>query len=47
MHFLAYIDPGTGTLVWQAIMSAFVGAVFYLKKTREWVASAIQKLLGR
>jgi O-antigen/teichoic acid export membrane protein len=28
----AYMDPGTGALIVQAIMGAFVGLMFYLKK---------------
>ncbi len=31
---LAYIDPGLGSLLWQGIISAFIGFLFYLKKTR-------------
>ena len=34
---LAYIDPGAGALVWQMVVSAFVGVFFYLKKTRTWI----------
>jgi hypothetical protein len=41
---LAYIDPGTGTLIWQAIISSIVGMFFYLKKTRVWVVGLFQKL---
>ncbi len=28
----AYIDPGSGALVWQAIMAAVVGAGFYFRR---------------
>jgi hypothetical protein len=28
----AYIDPGAGTIVWQALVAGFLGAVFYLRK---------------
>jgi hypothetical protein len=41
---LAYIDPGTGTLIWQAAISSIVGLFFYLKKTRVWVVGLFQKL---
>ncbi|MGO9587240.1 MAG: hypothetical protein ACLP2Y_13680 [Limisphaerales bacterium] len=41
---LAYIDPGTGSLVWQTIISAFIGMFFYLKKTRLWFVQLFQKL---
>ena len=41
---LAYIDPGMGSLVWQTIISAFIGMFFYLKKTRLWLVELFQKL---
>ena len=44
---LGYIDPGQGMLIWQAIVSAVVGIFFYLKKTRQFIAGLIWKLLGR
>lgn len=25
----AYVDPGSGALVWQAILAGFFGAIFY------------------
>jgi O-antigen/teichoic acid export membrane protein len=28
----AYIDPGTGSLIWQLLFSAAVGALFYFHK---------------
>jgi hypothetical protein len=31
---LAYIDPGSGLLVWQMIAAAVVGCLFYVKKIR-------------
>jgi len=40
---LAYIDPGMGSLVWQTIISAFIGTFFYLKKTRVWFVGIFQK----
>jgi hypothetical protein len=45
MTTLAYIDPGLGALAWQTLAALFVGLVFYLKKTREWLAKAFKKLL--
>jgi hypothetical protein len=44
---LGYIDPGQGMLIWQAIVSAFVGFLFYLKKTRQFIAGILWKILGR
>jgi hypothetical protein len=44
---LGYIDPGQGMLIWQAIVSAFVGVLFYLKKTRQFIAGFFCKIFGR
>jgi hypothetical protein len=41
---LGYIDPGQGMLIWQAIVSAFVGLLFYLKKTRQFIAGIFRKI---
>jgi hypothetical protein len=43
MHLLAYIDPGTGALIWQSIIGVFVGMLFYLRRTRKWIG----RLIGR
>jgi hypothetical protein len=29
---LAYIDPGSGALLWQAILAGFFGVMFYFRK---------------
>jgi hypothetical protein len=44
---LAYIDPGLGTLLWQATIAAFVGFMFYLKKSRRWIVGLFRKMFGR
>jgi len=44
---LAYVDPGVGALLWQAIIAAFVGLLFYLKKTRRWIVGVFRKMFGR
>ena len=43
----AYIDPGTGALLWQTIIAAFVGFLFCLKKTRRWIVGVFQKIFRR
>jgi hypothetical protein len=43
---LAYVDPGLGSLLWQTIVSAFVGFLFYLKKTRRLIVGFFRKILG-
>ncbi len=40
----AYIDPGLGLLIWQTIVAAFVGLIFYLKRTRSWILNVFRKL---
>jgi len=44
MTLLAYIDPGLGALIWQTMLAAFVGFLFYLKKTRRWIVSMFRKI---
>ena len=44
---LAYIDPGVGALLWQSIIAAFVGFLFYLKQTRRWIVGLFRKMFGR
>ncbi len=29
---LAYIDPGTGSLIWQSITAALIGCSFYFRR---------------
>jgi len=43
---LAYIDPGTGALLWQMVIAAAVGCLFYVKKCRDFVWHKLSKLLG-
>ncbi len=33
----AYIDPGTGSLIWQLLFAAGVGTLFYVHKAIAWV----------
>ena len=46
-YFFAYIDPGLGALIWQSIVAALVGFLFYLKKTRQWIVNSFRKIIGR
>ena len=43
---LAYVDPGSGLLLWQLILAAFTGFVFSLKKARAFVRHLIRKCFG-
>lgn len=47
MIIVAYIDPGMGALIWQTITAAFVGLIFYLKKTRRWIVNGFRKMFQR
>jgi hypothetical protein len=44
MAVVAYIDPGSGLLAWQAVVAVFFGVLFYLKKTRTWLVRQIRRL---
>lgn len=39
----AYIDPGTGSLLWQLLFAAGIGGLFYVRKAIAWMG----KLQGR
>jgi hypothetical protein len=43
MKLFAYIDPGLGLLLWQALVAACLGLLFYLKKTRRWLGNLFLK----
>ncbi len=38
----AYIDPGSGALIWQLLLAAFFGAIFYIRKVRSWIQKIIE-----
>jgi hypothetical protein len=33
---MAYTDPGTGALIWQALVAGFVGLLFYTRRITTW-----------
>jgi hypothetical protein len=35
--FLFYTDPGSGTLIWQLVLAAFFGGMFYVRKLKDLV----------
>ena len=47
MNVLLYVDPGSGLLVWQMIVAAMVGTLFYVKKFRTFMGRLGRKLLGK
>jgi hypothetical protein len=32
----AYVDPGSGALVWQLMVGGFVGFLFYFRRIGSW-----------
>jgi len=40
---LAYVDPGSGQLIWQMVVAACVGALFYIKRFRTFLANLFAK----
>jgi hypothetical protein len=41
---LMYIDPGSGALIWQLILSSLFGVAFYYRRIITWVtARAFQR----
>ena len=49
MHVMmvAYVDPGLGALIWQTVVSALVGLLFYFRKTRKAIVGLFRKMFGR
>ena len=33
----AYVDPGSGAMLWQAAAAAFIGSLFYMRRIVMWV----------
>lgn len=38
-----YADPGSGALLWQLLLSFFVGFLFYYRRFTDWVTSKTRK----
>jgi len=43
----AYIDPGTGALIWQMLVAAFVGGLFFVRNISRRVMSWLDTLKGK
>ena len=43
----AYIDPGSGSYLIQAIIAGFLGVLYFFKGIRTWIMSLFARLLGR
>jgi len=40
---LAYVDPGSGQLIWQMAAAACVGGLFYIKRVRDFLGRLVKK----
>ena len=40
---LAYVDPGSGQLIWQMVLAGCVGALFYVKRLRAYLVRLVDK----
>ena len=40
---LAYVDPGSGQLIWQMVAAACVGGLFYIKRVRDFLGGLVRK----
>jgi hypothetical protein len=40
---LAYVDPGSGQLIWQMLAAACVGGLFYIKRVRVFLGGLVKK----
>jgi hypothetical protein len=34
---LLYADPGSGALIWQLLVAAFIGSMFYFRRIKDWL----------
>jgi hypothetical protein len=34
----AYVDPGTGSMLWQLLLGGAIGLLFYVRKATTWMA---------
>jgi hypothetical protein len=43
----AYIDPGTGSLIYQTALTVLLGVGFMLRRSRQSIARFVRRLSGR
>jgi hypothetical protein len=44
---LAYVDPGSGQLIWQMLVAGLVGALFYVKRIRVFLKKLFAKWFNK
>jgi hypothetical protein len=42
----AYIDPGAGSMLYQALLAALLGLAFTLRSARDWITRTVRGLFG-
>ena len=50
MHFdfvVAYIDPGTGSMIYQAALTALLGLGLVFRQSRESLTRFVRRITGR
>ncbi len=43
----AYVDPGSGTLLWQFLLAAAVGGIFLIRRFFFHIKAVIRRILGK
>ena len=46
-NFLAYIDPGTGSLVFQVLAATAMGVVVAFQSVRLWIVNFFKLIVGK
>jgi hypothetical protein len=46
MSILAYVDPGSGALIWQMLAAAAVGVLFYFRSFFRGIGQFFRRLFG-
>lgn len=47
MSIIAYVDPGSGALIWQMLAAAAVGVVFYFRSFFRGIGRFFMRLIGK
>jgi len=40
----AYVDPGSGAMLWQLSVAGLVGALFYVRRSTRWLRSRLRSI---
>ncbi len=44
--YLAYLDPGSGSIIWQAIIGGALGAAYVLRSTASRIFHSVRATFG-